>query len=131
MSSNSNTFLVDNVGSAARDFCMLERNFLSHVRLGLLLSLLSSALLLRVRLVPDTDENTESSAFALPMASIQFIAALVAVAAGAWEYCNGYRDLMDMRAFLAGKKPYRVVMALLVAIIVATCIILLVKENES
>src|SRR6266403_1074497 len=38
--------LLENQGSTARDHCMLERNFLSHARLGLFLLLLSSSVLL-------------------------------------------------------------------------------------
>ncbi|KAG6821204.1 hypothetical protein H0H93_004025 [Arthromyces matolae] len=98
--------IVPNTGSAARDFCMLERNLLSHLKLALLLSLLSSSLLLRARLVPEPEgtpsENKDSTT--LPLASVEFAASLATIIAGVWEYHAGYRDLRDMRAFLIGVK---------------------------
>ena len=100
--------LIDNTGSTARDFCMLERNILSHLRLALLLSLLSSAILLHARLPTpsDTEEKTptEGSKASLPIATLEMVAALAAIAAGVWEYWFGERDLRDMRAFLVANK---------------------------
>jgi hypothetical protein len=97
---------VENTGSAARDFCMLERNMLSYVKLALLLSLLSSAVLLRSRLVPDTDDNgpRDESKAGISLASLQFVGSFLAISAGAWGYRIGYRDLVDMRAFLNGER---------------------------
>ena len=93
--------LVENSGSAARDYCMLERNILSHLKLGLLLSLLSSSLLLDARLVPQIGHQASRS---LPLASVEFTAAMLCIAAGAWEYYNGYHDLKHTRAFLVAVK---------------------------
>jgi hypothetical protein len=95
--------LVENTGSTARDFCMLERNILSHVRLALLLALLSSSVLLRARLVPN-DNPQHPPASDLPMAAVQFAASIAAIAAGIWEYQSGYRDLRNLRAFLVSTK---------------------------
>lgn len=85
---------------------MLERNILSHLKLALLLSLLSSSVILRVRLVPpnDSTEVPQGSASGFPMAVIQFVASIAAIAAGWWEYQCGYRDLLNMRAFLVATK---------------------------
>ena len=47
---------IVNTGSTARDWCMLERNILSHIKLDLLLSLLS---LLRARLSGSDDDDDE------------------------------------------------------------------------
>lgn len=71
---------------------MLERNLLSHLKLALLLSLLSSSVLLRARLVPDdSDKPSElSGATGIAVASLQFTAALAAIGAGVWEYYSGY-----------------------------------------
>ncbi|KAF7370614.1 hypothetical protein MSAN_00694400 [Mycena sanguinolenta] len=82
--------LVANTGSTARDFCMLERNLLSHLKLALVLSLLSSSVLLRARLVPDNTSTDSSPTTGIVVASLQFIAALAAIGAGAWEYYCGY-----------------------------------------
>jgi hypothetical protein len=91
---------VEITGSATRDYCMLERNILSHFKLAVLLSILSSSLLLDARLVPQTGHQALGS---LPLAIIEFIAAMFCIVAGAWEYYNGYRALKDARAFMIGE----------------------------
>jgi len=96
------SYLIPNTGSAARDYCMLERNLLSHLKLALLLSVLSASILLRARLVPVEDAGKENGG--IPLASVEFAAALVCVAAGSWEYYQGYWDLKTMRPFLAAPK---------------------------
>lgn len=89
---------------------MLERNILSHLKLALLLSLLSSAILLHARLpTPSEDDSGEKpppsgSKAELPMATLEMVAALAAIAAGVWEYWCGDRDLRNMRAFLVANK---------------------------
>lgn len=104
--------MVKNTGSNARDFCMLERNLLSHLKLALLLSLLSSSMLLRARLVPDTGGLPElQSKDGIPLAVVQIAASIAVIVAGAWEYHSGYKDLRDMRAFLVAAK-YAPVLAL-------------------
>ena len=81
---------------------MLERNILSHLKLALLLSLLSSSLLLQARLVPSTnDQNTVSS---ISLASLLFIAAIACISIGLWEYFRGFRDMRMSRAFLTSPK---------------------------
>ncbi|KAG7088375.1 hypothetical protein E1B28_012377 [Marasmius oreades] len=123
------THVVENAGSNARDFCMLERNLLSHVKLTLLLFLVSCSLLLQARLVPDPEgDPVGSSMIGLPLASIQIIAAVLALVGGVWEYHNGFKDVIGMRAFLVKRKPHLVVLAFVVVVVVATCIILLVEE---
>ncbi|KAJ8080520.1 hypothetical protein PM082_017353 [Marasmius tenuissimus] len=121
--------LVENTGSNARDFCMLERNLLSYIKLSLLLFLVSCSLLLKTRLVPDAEEDPiEKSMIGLPLASVQVVAAVLALGGGYWEYQNGLRDLINMRAFLVRKKPHIAVIATVVGVIIGTCIILLVEE---
>ena len=92
--------LVENTGSTARDFCMLERNILSHLKLALLLSLLSSSLLLHARLVPGNEPRSTGSN--VPLASVEYATAMAAIAGGVWEYYSGYNDLRQTRAFLSG-----------------------------
>ncbi|KAJ7623220.1 hypothetical protein FB45DRAFT_924935 [Roridomyces roridus] len=122
--------LLTNTGSNARDFCMLERNLLSHLKLALLLSLLSSSILLRARLVPDESEahSKLSGSTGIAVASMQFGAALAALGAGVWEYYSGYNDLRNMHAFLAGVKPHFVIISLVALVVFATCIIVLVDQ---
>jgi len=97
-------YLVPNKGSAARDFCMLERNFLSHLKLAILFSLLSSSLLLRARLVPEPDLPHAGDKASIPLAGVLFAAGLTTLGAGAWEYNVENRDLMKMTAFLQAIK---------------------------
>ncbi|KAF4564792.1 hypothetical protein EYR40_010963 [Pleurotus pulmonarius] len=125
--------LVENNGSTARDFCMLERNILSHLKLALLLSLLSSSMLLHARLVPDpTDEGPSPTgdSKSIGIGSVHLAAAVAVIGAGCWEFHSGIRDLRDMRAFLVATKPHLAVMSVIAAIVFTTCVILLVDENE-
>jgi hypothetical protein len=96
--------LLENHGSTARDHCMLERNFLSHVKLALLLTLLASSVLLKARLPgpdrPKDHEEHPNYGLGIPLASIQVVAALVVIGAGYWEYESGMRDMHARRAFL-------------------------------
>ena len=94
--------VLENKGSTARDFFMLERNILSHFKLAVLLSLLSSSLILQTRLIPSTGEEQKSSD--IPLGSVEFATALAAIAGGVWEYYNGCRDLRESRAFLVAVK---------------------------
>ncbi|KAJ3999799.1 hypothetical protein F5050DRAFT_1564256 [Lentinula boryana] len=121
--------VIKNTGSTARDFCFLERNILSHLKLALLFSILSSSLILHARLVPDSNEKTTGSKLTTPLSGLEFSASLLVIVGGLWEYFNGYRDLLDMRAFLAGTKPHLAVMVVVVAIILVTCVILLADQN--
>ncbi|KAJ3745298.1 hypothetical protein DFH05DRAFT_1396234 [Lentinula detonsa] len=121
--------VIKNTGSTARDFCFLERNILSHLKLALLFSILSSSLILHARLVPDSNENTTGSKLTTPLSGLEVSASLLVIVGGLWEYFNGYRDLLDMRAFLAGTKPHLAVMVVVVAIILVTCVILLADQN--
>ena len=100
--SSSSSYLIPNVGSTARDYCMLERNLLSHLKLALLLSILSASIILRARLVPTADYNNEDGG--VPLASVEFAAAVVCIVAGGWEYYQGYWDLKSGRAFLVAPK---------------------------
>ncbi|KAF8159526.1 hypothetical protein B0H34DRAFT_703862 [Crassisporium funariophilum] len=119
--------MVANTGSTCRDFCMLERNILSHLKLALLLSLLSSSLLLRARLVPEKEGNTDTGG-GVPLAVVEFVAALACIVAGVWEYYSGYWDLRKTRAFLAATKPHLIIMGSVAGVIFGTCIVLLVQE---
>lgn len=94
--------IVENNGSTARDYAMMERNLLSHMKLAVLLSLLASSVLLRARLVPQEDRNKETGG--IPMAIIEFAAALLCIIAGGWEYWQNYHDLRNQRAFLTSPK---------------------------
>ncbi|KAF8216467.1 hypothetical protein K438DRAFT_1797256 [Mycena galopus ATCC 62051] len=120
--------IIANTGSTARDFCMLERNLLSHLKLALMLSLLSSSVLLRARLVPDSAPTDLSGTKGIVVASLQFIAALVAIGAGAWEYYCGYWDLRNMHAFLVAVEPHLGLMSVVAGVVFITCVIVLAEN---
>jgi hypothetical protein len=101
-SPSSSSYFIPNTGSTARDYCMLERNLLSHLKLALLLSILSASIILRARLVPVADYDNEDGG--VPLASVEFAAAVVCIVAGGWEYYQGYWDLKSGRAFLVAPK---------------------------
>ncbi|KAG1739987.1 hypothetical protein EDB19DRAFT_1709631 [Suillus lakei] len=119
------------VGSTVRDFCMLERNFLSHVKLVLLLLLMFASALLGIRLPgpPGSGQSESLGSFSLPIAILQFIAALLTIAAAFWEYHTGLDDLMELRAFFIVNRIHHIIMAAVTFIIVATCIIYVVKSS--
>lgn len=96
-------FELDNKISEGRDFAMLERNLLSHLRLAVLLTLLSASLLLHARLPTPSEpgsSETPSSKTGLAVAVIEVVAAVAALGAGVWEYWQGCADLMAKRGFL-------------------------------
>ncbi|KAJ3538160.1 hypothetical protein NMY22_g5282 [Coprinellus aureogranulatus] len=125
-STTSSSYLIPNEGSTARDYCMLERNILSHLKLALLLSVLSASIILRARLVPVTDTTKEDGG--LPLACVEFAAAILCIGAGGWEYYQGYWDLKNSRAFLAAPKVHLTLMSLVAATIFGTAIALLVLD---
>jgi hypothetical protein len=87
-------------GSQRSDPWLRVKHSTLPLQLALLLSLISSSVLLHARLVPGELESdaslvprVEISKAGIPMASVQMVASLVAIGAGAWEYYCGIRDL--------------------------------------
>ncbi|KAI0343289.1 hypothetical protein BDW22DRAFT_1428711 [Trametopsis cervina] len=128
--------LCDNTGSAARDFAMLERNLLSHIRLATLLLLLASSLLLNARIPtssppsdpshPDPDRAPAGrSAGRTSLASLQLVAALTALGVGVWEYRRGYKDMQDMKGFLMATRPHFYVMSAVVLVVFTTTVVII------
>ena len=82
---------------------MLERNLLSHLRLAVLLSLSFASLLLNARLPTPSDPGsaqTPQSKTGLAISWMELIAAVLSIAAGFWEYWQGYIDMKTQRGFL-------------------------------
>ncbi|KAF9808270.1 hypothetical protein IEO21_07913 [Rhodonia placenta] len=101
---------MENTGSTARDFQMLERNLLSHVKLAMLLSLLSSSILLRTRLSGGSSTSSgDPSKIQLPIASLEFAAALCTIFAGMYQYFRTWKDYQTLRGFLTATNPPRLV----------------------
>ena len=133
---------VENTGSQARDFCMLERNFLSHVKLALLLAVLSWSILLKSRLVPGQPEKENDNG--TPLSAVEYAASLACVIAGVWEYYKGYRDLRTSTPFFKGTKwvdsssstvilipcsLHIFFMGVLSVVVFSTCIVLVIEES--
>ncbi|KZP09905.1 hypothetical protein FIBSPDRAFT_900149 [Athelia psychrophila] len=118
--------MVDNVGSTARDYCMLERNLLSYFKLALLLSLLSSSVLLKVRL-PGPVEDSHAG---VPMASIQILASLAALAVGLHSYWTDQKAMRNMRAFLMTQNSHLGILTLMLGLVITTAIVLLSTTKE-
>lgn len=125
--------LIENTGSTARDVCMLERNLLATLKLATLLCLLFSSVLLRGRLTiedePEKERGHPVPNAGVPMATLQFLAALFVVGGGIYEYHSGVRDLRCNRAFLRSDKPRFVVMSVVGGVVVATCLLLLIDND--
>ncbi|KXN92414.1 hypothetical protein AN958_07032 [Leucoagaricus sp. SymC.cos] len=119
---------VVNEGSQARDFCMLERNFLSHVKLALLLALLSWSVLLKARLVPEQPEETSDNG-GIPLSAIEYSTALACVFAGCWEYYQGYWDLRKSVPFLRGTNVHLIFMSAISVVVIGTVIVLVIDES--
>jgi hypothetical protein len=78
--------IVENAGSNARDFCMLERNLLAALKLACLLCLLFASILLRGRLTSDEESPDRQPAGAeMSIASLHFAAAVVVIGGGIFE----------------------------------------------
>ncbi|KZT69261.1 hypothetical protein DAEQUDRAFT_765578 [Daedalea quercina L-15889] len=119
---------LENTGSTARDFLMLERNLLSHVKLAMLLSLLASSILLRARLTGSTGGGDPSHT-RVPISSIDYAAAICAICAGVFQYYQTSKDYRTSRGFLVATKVHFVVIVVVAAVVFTTCIVLLAEES--
>ncbi|EKM81695.1 hypothetical protein AGABI1DRAFT_111962 [Agaricus bisporus var. burnettii JB137-S8] len=119
---------VENAGSQARDFCMLERNFLSHIKLALLLALLSWSVLLQARLVPEQPQE-EHEVGGVPLSAVEYGAALVCILAACWEYYSGYWDLRKAHPFFRGTSLHLMIIGIVAVVVFSTCIVLVIEES--
>ncbi|KZT27916.1 hypothetical protein NEOLEDRAFT_1060146 [Neolentinus lepideus HHB14362 ss-1] len=122
---------IENSGSTARDFCMLERNLLSHFRLAILLSLISSSILLRTRLsINDRAEDEASPGRGvLPVGALEAVTALLAIGAGLWEYQSSSIDMRNQRAFIDVAGPHFALMTIVASAVLTACVVLLADES--
>jgi len=121
---------MENTGSLARDICAIERTFLSHARLGLLLSLLSSSMLLNTRLSGRANgkERNEFSDARVPLASLYFASSICAILTGWWAYKMALRDFLQRKAF-AGFLVHEFVIGVIALLVSSTCIYLLILPS--
>ncbi|KAF8334194.1 uncharacterized protein EI90DRAFT_521650 [Cantharellus anzutake] len=122
---------IRNVGSTARDFCAIERNYLSHARLGLLLSLLSSSILLRSRLSSQTDNSVGFTEAAVPLSSVYFIASLCTVITGWYAYEESGRQMKQGVGFVGGFRIHEIVLSSVACLVAGTSLYLLVIQRHS
>lgn len=122
---------VQNEGSAARDFCMLERNLLSHLKLALLLSLLSSSFLLRTRLFPNFPniEGFDYEDLGLPLSIVLYAGGILTIIGGIWEFYKGHEDFRAERAFLRAPKGHLGLLTAVSVIVFGTCVMLLATDT--
>ncbi|KAH7340260.1 hypothetical protein B0J17DRAFT_650537 [Rhizoctonia solani] len=130
-SSSSSSSFVPNTGSAARDYCTIERTLLSFSRLGLVLFVLSASLLLKARLPGPEDEDTEAGGpAALPLGTIYIMASILAIISGWMGYESDLKGLRDERAFVGGYKFTEIFVVFIAMLLFATCILLLKADYE-
>jgi len=127
------TVYVDNMASEARDFCTIERTYLSHLRLGLVLGLLSASILLNARLPASHDDEDPASGRSqlrgLGFGSVYLAAAVAVFFGGLLNYDKLWSDMKSGRALVQSPRFYTVVLTLISALILATVIVLLAHEN--
>lgn len=83
----------------------IERTYLSHIRLGLLLSLLSAAILLNARLPDPITESSEGShPYTVTLGSLYFIASILGLTAGLFNYERLWKGLKDGAAFVQSSR---------------------------
>ncbi|TRM65510.1 hypothetical protein BD626DRAFT_488992 [Schizophyllum amplum] len=115
---------LENTGSTTRDFLMLERNILSHLKLAVLLGLVSWSVLLHARLDSGTHDRRS-----VALGTVQLVAAVMTIVAGGVEFHKGYQDLRDSRPFLEGPKTHLLIIGVPAIVVLATCIALLVDDT--
>ncbi|KAH9940829.1 uncharacterized protein BXZ73DRAFT_98659 [Epithele typhae] len=123
---------LPNIASEARDFAMLERNLLSHLRLAGVLILLSASLLLQARLpTPSMPGSgiTASSTLGFAVAIIEVVAAAVAIGAGVWEYWSGYADMKAERGFLTASQTHLALLSGVGIVVFATCLMVISTDT--
>ncbi|KAK7686267.1 hypothetical protein QCA50_010487 [Cerrena zonata] len=119
-------------GSNVRDFVMLERNLLTHLRFAIALTLFAASMLLNARLPsPDSSGRTSESDSNIPLAALQASAAVVTISIGLWEYHRSFKDMCEMKAFLTATKPHLVVMSVISLGVFATCVVLLAGIGQA
>lgn len=133
----------------------IERTYLSHLRLGVVLALLSASILLNARLPdPNGDKDPTRSGSQLQglgFGSLYFVAALAALFGGLINYDKLWSGMKSGRAFVQSPKSvfyfaklwctstngihpfnhrfYTIILVLISGLIIATVIVLLAREN--
>src|SRR5258708_29739940 len=86
----------------------IERTYLSHLRLGVVLTLLSASILLNARLPAPTGDGDPTSdrnqLQGLRFGSLYFVAALAAFVGGLLNYDKLWSDMKSGRAFVQSPK---------------------------
>ncbi|CAE6478371.1 unnamed protein product [Rhizoctonia solani] len=130
-SSSRSSSLVPNTGSAARDYCTIERTLLAFTRLGLVLFVLSASLLLKARLPGPEDENSDTGGpAAFPLGTIFTITSILAIISGWMGYESDLKGLREERAFVGGYKFTEIMVVLVALLLFATCLLLLKADYK-
>ncbi|CAE6425210.1 hypothetical protein ACGC1H_004807 [Rhizoctonia solani] len=130
-SSASSSSFVPNTGSAARDYCTIERTLLAFARLGLVLFVLSASLLLKARLPGPEDENSDTGGpAAFPLGTIFMLTSILAIISGWMGYESDLKGLREERAFVGGYKFTEIMVVLVAMLLFATCLLLLKADYK-
>lgn len=124
--------LYENTGSTARDYLMLERNLLTHLKLALLLSIVAASVILKAKLVPSTEDASQTEGERpqwLALASFEFAAALFTIGAALWQYYDASDDMRTARPFMESSRVHTAIMTGVVVVIFTTCIVYLAVDN--
>ncbi|KZT37000.1 hypothetical protein SISSUDRAFT_988406 [Sistotremastrum suecicum HHB10207 ss-3] len=121
---------VENVGSTTRDFLALERNWLTHIRLVVLLSLLSSSILLRSRLSLSPNAPRDLPHSALPVGSLYFAGAVAVSIASIVQYRSRFRDFFSFKGFLRPSLAHTIVVTMVALLVFVTCVLLLIVRQS-
>jgi len=123
---------VVNIGSTCRDYCALERTFLSYIRLGLVLISLSGSILCDLRFPRPGSPSHLPSPEALTLGILYGIGSLSTIALGLMWYENGVRGLHKQKAFIDGDLLiHDVIMGGVAVLILATALILLMNNRSA
>ncbi|KAL7412903.1 hypothetical protein BDY24DRAFT_391517 [Mrakia frigida] len=132
----SDSLLVNN-GSCCRDYLGTERTALSYLRLTLILSLLSTALVAKVRLPSPESSLRGPSAdsledlVSLPLGIVFAVLALLSLFSGTRVYWMGIRGLRDGKGFVGAGKLNTLVLVLVALGIVTSIVILIVAHPRA
>ena len=101
-------FIIEEVKQLNSSLVAIERTYLSHLRLGVVLALLSASILLNARLPdPNSDRDPTHSGSQLQglgFGSLYFVAALAALFGGLLNYDKLWSGMKSGKAFVQSPK---------------------------
>jgi len=124
---------IVNNASAARDYAMLERNILAHLKLAVLLSVLSASLFLHAPppsqiVEPPADApNLQNASY--PLSIALFVVGVLTALIGCGDYIFNYMNMTKRAAFLVASKPHSLTMAAVAMVVFVTCVFIVIQHS--